>query len=64
MVLGDETHEEGDEGGFGDEKADGGEVEEDVFKDDGEFDVGGGHGVEELGAEAMVGVVCDNSIVG
>lgn len=63
-MLGYETHEEGDEGGLGDEEADGGEVKEDVFKDDGEFDVGGGHGVEELGAEAMIGVVCYYGVVG
>lgn len=40
LVLGHQAHEEGDEGGLGDDEADAGEVEEDVLEDDGQFDVG------------------------
>lgn len=39
LVLGYEAHEEGDERGFGHQEADGGEVEEDIFEDDGEVHV-------------------------
>ena len=64
VVLRHEAHEERDEGGLRDEEPDGGDVEEHVFEDDGEFDVGGRHGVEELGAEAVVGVECYDGVVG